>query len=114
MSGFRIVDKQAGVEKCRAEGRCRICRRRTKNLAKHHLVPRSQGGDDVNDNLVPLCDPWEPWCHDKVTKGRPEAVRALRASLTADEVAYIVGKKGEHWLEQRYPSSSLADRSVVD
>ncbi|MHC4687706.1 MAG: HNH endonuclease [Planctomycetota bacterium] len=46
--------------------RCRnpFCRS-PKNLTVHHLVKRSQGGNDHIENLVTLC--WE--CHEKVECG---------------------------------------------
>jgi len=42
-------------------GECRVCETMTLvrgepiNIELHHLVPRSIGGDDLEDNLVPLC-----------------------------------------------------------
>src|SRR6478752_5264783 len=48
----RIVDPQAGLEKLGREGRCRLCLKPwTQGLTRHHLVKRSQGGDDVEDNI---------------------------------------------------------------
>lgn len=57
----------------------------------HHLVPRSQGGDDTADGLVPLCAKH----HERVTRRDPEALRFLAESLTDAEYAYCVGKLGE-------------------
>jgi 5-methylcytosine-specific restriction endonuclease McrA len=56
----------------------------------HHLVPRSRGGDDVADNLVPLCAD----CHDAVERWEDERAR-LAEKLTDAEHAYIVAKLGE-------------------
>lgn len=98
----RVVDDAAGVEKCAREG-CRVCGATSGPYARHHLVPRGQRGDDVDDNLVRLCDPWEPYCHHLVTTNDPEALAALRRSLSPSEVAYVIRKKGVGWLERRYP-----------
>ena len=57
----------------------------------HHLVPRSMGGDDVADNIVPLCRN----CHKKVTHRAIEQRRWLAESLSPAERAYVVGKLGE-------------------
>ena len=92
------------------DGPCRVCRGAPPNEL-HHLVPRSQGGDDVCANLVPLCHR----CHERVTRYDREACAELRKSLTwrdprsnhplesGDEYTYVVGKMGEGWLESRYP-----------
>lgn len=57
----------------------------------HHLVPRSMGGDDVEDNLVSLCTAH----HDFVTRRYPSPLAWLARSLTDAEYAYIIGKLGE-------------------
>lgn len=50
------------------QGPCRICRRVESNgsvhstIELHHLIRRSQGGDDVAENIVPLCGN----CHRKL------------------------------------------------
>jgi hypothetical protein len=76
----------------------------------HHLVPRSQGGDDVADNLIPLTRDE----HRVITDYNP-GFRALRAairhSLTKAEIAYVVGKKGKEWLDLNYPSVLNCGRS---
>lgn len=69
-------------------------------MQRHHVVPRSQGGDDVAENLVPLCAA----CHRRVTGNDRLALRLLRAALAPDEVAYVVERKSEAWLDRRYPS----------
>jgi len=70
------------------QGPCRICRRVESNgsvhstIELHHLVRRSQGGDDVPDNIVPLCGA----CHRKLHDGRP-GLAQLR--LTPSEKRYL-------------------------
>ena len=65
---------------------------------KQWLIPRDFGGDDVADNIVPLCQ----HDHDMVTRREPEHVRALLSSLSDAEYAYAVGKAGEDWAERIY------------
>lgn len=78
-------------------GECRVCETLTLvrgeaiNIELHHLVPRSIGGDDVEDNLVPLC----PVCHGSVTRRNKTALGTLAESLDDAEYAYVVGKLGE-------------------
>lgn len=99
----REIHAGVGAAVVRDAQRCQLCGARTLALDPHHLVPRSQGGDDVIPNFAPLCI-WQPACHARVTRNDPDALRALRASLDALQVAYIVERKGEAWLEQRYPA----------
>ena len=81
-------------------GRCRVCGAdiRYVNVQYHHLVPRIQGGDDVADNIVPLCQ----GCHDQVTREAPIAREILAANLTDGEYAYVVGKLGEAGMERLF------------
>lgn len=57
----------------------------------HHLVPRSQGGDDEADNLIPVCSS----CHRNITNNNRYALQRLATLLTDAEYAYIIGKLGE-------------------
>lgn len=98
----RSIDRGVGRLKCNGEATCRICGKRTIALDPHHIVPRSQGGDDVAENIAPLCAPWEPSCHRRVTENDPEALRALRSALHPEETAYVLARKGAAWLEKRY------------
>ena len=45
----------------RAGGRCELCKTKY-DLSIHHIIPRSEGGSDCEDNLMALCYR----CHDKV------------------------------------------------
>jgi len=51
---------------------------------------RKQGGDDVEDNIVPL----SLVGHARVTARDPEALRRLDASLTDAERRYVRSKLG--------------------
>ena len=53
----RIRDRKALARYHAAQPRCEVCGQ--KAMAEpHHLVPRSQQGDDVAENLLSLC-----WSH---------------------------------------------------
>lgn len=86
------------------QGPCRVCLDPAANgrmygrIEFHHLVSRAQLGDDVPDNIVPLC----PDCHLSVTSNNPVPLAALAASLTDGEYAYVIGKLGEAALERLY------------
>jgi hypothetical protein len=112
----RHVDPEAGKEKVEAEGRCRVCKRKTspwwkggsrlKGLTRSHLVPRILGGDDVDDNIMPLCGMGAGSCHHMSELGDVATRMAIRAVMTEAEQAYVIGRKSEFWLEQRYPSQT--------
>lgn len=70
----------------------------------------------MDENIVPLCGSGTTGCHGSLhdhhrasqpslLAGMPyEAVAsALRAKLLPEEREYIVGKKGEGWLNMTYP-----------
>lgn len=44
---------------------CWACSTPTAHIEMHHIIPRSDGGDDSSTNLMPLCKS----CHDRVTFG---------------------------------------------
>lgn len=96
----RVVSFAAGRTKARLEGRCRVCGS-TFGLSRHHLVPRSLGGDDVDENLMPLCE----GCHGAFERSRERRLAGalIRAAMRADELAYVVDKKGTGFLERYYP-----------
>lgn len=79
-------------------GPCRVCSEPANNgrlyghIELHHLVPRSSPwfGDDVADNIVPLC----PDCHAEVTAGNQATIALLRASLSEAEALYVHTKRG--------------------
>lgn len=105
----RIVDIYAGNAKLRAEGRCRLCgaAANVRGLTRHHLVPKGQGGDDIDENIVPLCGDGTRGCHAEVEYRTAGYRQRLRAKLSPDEYAYIIDKKGASWLNSRsgYPRS---------
>lgn len=79
---------------CRANGL--LCEGR---VELHHIVPRSWGGDDLADNIAPLCSTH----HREVTdRSAPLILERLAESLTDDEYAYCIGKLGEGALERLF------------
>jgi 5-methylcytosine-specific restriction endonuclease McrA len=48
--------------------RCQQCGSRT-NLQVHHIKPRTQAGDDVEENLITLCSECHRGLHTMVSKG---------------------------------------------
>lgn len=87
-------------------GPCRVCCDPGRNggafgrIQLHHVVPRDAPyfGDDVADNIVPLC----PLCHDRVTRRVWLESQELCETLTDAEYAYAVGKAGEGFAERIY------------
>jgi len=85
-------------------GPCRVCCTPTQNgfdygpVSFHHLLARSQGGDDVADNIVPL----HAGCHEAVTQRVGPALICLARSLSDAERAYIIGKLGEGGMERLF------------
>jgi hypothetical protein len=85
-----------------AKGRtCRLltplCER---DVTYHHLVERDAPhfGDDVADNIVPLCTIH----HGLVTNRVPPVLSLLGHSLSPAERAYVVGKLGEDGLSRLF------------
>lgn len=91
----RVVDPSAVLAKLVADPGCRGCGRRASE--GHHIVYRSQGGDDDPDNTMPLC----MLCHHRL-----HAEGHLDVPLSWREVCYVVGKlgaaQGRSYLERRY------------
>lgn len=110
----RVVDSKAGRMKVLLEGRCRACGRVPSghpldSLNRMHLVPKGQGGDDVDVNIVPGCGSGTSGCHGFLTThahGWGVVAAALRRNLQPDELAYVIGKKGRDWLDRVYPEAS--------
>ena len=56
----------------------------------HHLVARIHGGDDVEDNIVPV----HFVCHERVTMRDHIALAAVAESLSESERGYVLRKLG--------------------
>ena len=80
-------------------GPCRVCSARIPTyLELHHLVTREDHGDDVADNLVPVC--FE--CHQALHKRAPAIARLLLSRLSDAEYAYMIQRGGEDYPERAY------------
>ena len=86
------------------QGPCRCCSDPGGNgfsravITFHHIVTRQDGGDDVADNLVPLC----LIHHTYVTERRGGYEYRLLASLSDAEYAYMIDRGGEDYPERAY------------
>jgi hypothetical protein len=67
-------------------------------IVMHHVVTREDGGDDVADNLVPVC----AWCHSRLHRRERGAAHNLLASLTDAEYAYMIARGGKSYPERAY------------
>ena len=75
----------------------------------HHVLKRLQGGDDVKENLVPLCGSGTTGCHGDVEGAERAACAALGRYLKVerpDVISYLGLRLGSHvaaaeWMRQR-------------
>lgn len=85
-------------------GPCRVCGSQGSNgalhgkIQLHHIVSREDHGDDVEENIAPLC----PVDHTYVTQREPVACRAFLLTLTDAEYSYAVERGGEAYFERAY------------
>lgn len=81
-------------------GPCRVCTAYAFDsvIDPHHLVFREDAGDDVPENIVPLCR----GCHEALHKRAPAIARLLLSKLTDAEYAYMVTRGGEDYPERAY------------
>lgn len=94
----RIAEIRA--KKCQT---CRLCGA-TANVNAHHLIPRSLGGLWTESNIVGLHGSGTTGCHGLVEARNKPACHLLRTLLSDAEYAYVVGKKGEAFLDRYYPA----------
>jgi len=91
----RIIDPKAGERKLSLDQACRGCGQRA--TAGHHILLRSQRGDDVEDNIMPLCRA----CHIAYHDGRLKSLK-----LTTAERGYLLAKLGSEagndYIARRY------------
>lgn len=90
----------------RLNGRwCAVCGR-VQADELHHVVRKSQSGDDLLVNLMELCRA----CH-ALVEARDRAVLAQARAVIyqrPEMYGYIVGKKGQGWLDRAYPEMDAA------
>ena len=82
------------------KGPCRVCSFRATESAidPHHLVFSGHGGDDVADNIVPICRQ----CHEALHNRASAICRLLLRKLSDAEYAYMVERGGEDYAERVY------------
>ncbi len=92
---FKANRTQWQILHAQKDGPCRVCADPASNgaihsrIELHHLVARSQGGDDYAANLIPLC----PSCHALVTNRDAKTIVVMLANLTDEERGYLVWKR---------------------
>lgn len=115
----RVVDRKASKRKLLLDPWCRSCPSRATNC--HHLVGKGQRGDDVDDNLIPLCGSGTTGCHGALHgtpsthQGRRRTARDVRLAIGLkihpSEYGYVLGKlsaadgdlePGRQYLRDRY------------
>lgn len=85
----RVRDSEAVTRKMRNERRCRAgCGYLA--MHAHHVLFRSKGGDDVEDNIIGLC--FE--CHRAFHDADEETRRSVGAALRGREKKYLRRKLG--------------------
>lgn len=92
--GKRIRDDKAIRRKLLRDRTCRGC---GKDAGEgHHIVFRSQGGDDVEDNIAPLCSFCHTVMHDSTKPGERDIIReTIGKHLQPEEVDYVLDRLGE-------------------
>lgn len=77
----------------RDRNQCRICGRKVSTTAvsfedraeRHHIVPRSLGGEDTTQNLILVC----VWCHDE--RHKKGTLRIAGDANERNEMGYLSG-----------------------
>src|SRR6266511_144302 len=85
---------------------CRVCGDRPTEL--HHVVPRSQGGDDVSENYIPLCRRHHTMLEDH-SPGWLTVAAYVHCYVMAREsrLSYVRAKIGMARFSRRYPTPSF-------
>lgn len=96
-------------------GPCRGCGGQATNF--HHLLPRSLGGSDIPECVVPLCGSGVTGCHGLIEthgKGWRKVAANIRRSLTVLEREYLLAEKGPDFLDRYYPDAARWPSLDVD
>lgn len=94
-TGRRIKDPELLRQAHWAFDECVVCG--SIEISVHHILPRGQEGDDVWENLVPLCGSGTHGCHGAVEAGLDSVCRALGVYVTRerpDTLLYLKNKLG--------------------
>lgn len=99
---YAIVDR-------RDEGQCRVCGRRCSTTAigearaeRHHIVPRSLGGDDSPQNLALVCIS----CHDE--RHKKGTLRISGNAHERNEMGFLCGLTIERLTESGWKVEAMA------
>jgi len=113
----RIVDREAGKEMILAARNCFGCNKtvtelRTSGLVltRFHLVGKDLGGDDVEDNIVPVCGSGTTGCHgvwENREKGWETVAANVRANMSPRNLAYILRKKNARFLDRYFSDGRI-------
>jgi 5-methylcytosine-specific restriction endonuclease McrA len=77
----------------------------------HHILNRAHSGDDVIENLAPLCAE----CHQRIEARDPFTRSLLRQSLMPSNIAYLSSRLAENvggWLERNYPLTLQSETAL--
>lgn len=83
-------------------------------LNLHHVRPRSLRGDDLAQNLVPLCGSGTTGCHGTYENRSPgwlKVAARIREHVTARPLmlAYALDHEGGAWFDRYYPTREETD-----
>jgi hypothetical protein len=107
----RIIDPDARVRKLARDRYCRSCGRRATNC--HHLIGKGQSGDDLAENLIPLCGSGSDGCHGAL-HGNPWVTadgmrfdahlvrQQIGGHLWPDEILYCIQRLGSYEAAREY------------
>lgn len=62
-------------------------------LEVHHIVPRSQGGEDLVENGITFCG----FCHVPLFHDKSYKYKVKKSWLDESQINYIIKKKGAEW-----------------
>lgn len=106
----RIVDPAAlkrAMERNRKQhgGTCWSCRE-NRASEPHHIIFKSQGGDDLVENVAPLCTDCHILFHRMVGEEFELVARPIGKWFTEDTLVYVMRKKGvgpgQYYLRDKY------------
>lgn len=114
----RIVDPSVLARARLVYDECAACGAPVTNV--HHVIPRSQGGDDLLSNLLPICGSGTMRCHGAM-HGSPYTVEVGESSIRGgiNETTYyvrpLVERRDQQWVADRLGTHIALHRpDVID